>query len=206
MSESVVFVRRPHPEELGVLAAILVDAFPRKVSRLFGRRADLAVDVVKELLITEHARSESLGAGFVGESLAGALVLQYRGIAWHLSDWGRLAMYAWRHIGPARLLRLLPSGLAYHAPRKDEAYVLALAVSEWARGQGVGTRLLRYAEAQARAHGCALVGLHVALENHGARRLYERLGYTRVGTQRTPLVTRMLGYTRFLYMTKVLAT
>jgi ribosomal protein S18 acetylase RimI-like enzyme len=46
------------------------------------------------------------------------------------------------------------------------------------RGQGVGARLLRAAEEALRARGLHWALLGVEGDNPGARRLYERLGYT----------------------------
>ncbi len=44
-------------------------------------------------------------------------------------------------------------------------------------GQGTGTAIVAAAEDVARAAGATMVGLAVALDNAGARRLYDRLGY-----------------------------
>ncbi|MEU4601586.1 GNAT family N-acetyltransferase [Kribbella sp. NPDC023972] len=43
--------------------------------------------------------------------------------------------------------------------------------------QGVGTAIIRAAEEIAGSWSRPLIGLAVGLDNHGARRLYERLGY-----------------------------
>jgi GNAT superfamily N-acetyltransferase len=45
-------------------------------------------------------------------------------------------------------------------------------------GQGTGTALVASAEQTARALGAAMIGLAVEVSNHGARRLYQRLGYS----------------------------
>lgn len=45
------------------------------------------------------------------------------------------------------------------------------------RDEGFGTRLLEAAEGEARSRGYRELGLGVALDNGGARRLYARLGY-----------------------------
>ena len=47
-----------------------------------------------------------------------------------------------------------------------------------ARGQRVGERLMEAVEAEARARGYEAVDLMVAGPNDGARRFYERLGFT----------------------------
>lgn len=56
-------------------------------------------------------------------------------------------------------------------------YINALAVFDEAQNQGLGTRLLRAAEAQALANGSAEASIQVYGQNTGAVRLYERLGY-----------------------------
>lgn len=59
----------------------------------------------------------------------------------------------------------------------DEWYVDAVAVfTNWGR-RGIGTRLLRTAEQQARQHGYAKIALNVAQENKQALSLYQRLHY-----------------------------
>jgi ribosomal protein S18 acetylase RimI-like enzyme len=50
------------------------------------------------------------------------------------------------------------------------------------QGQGIGSQLLELCESIVRAHHHPRVSLAVALENEGARRLYERLGYRVTGT------------------------
>ncbi len=52
-----------------------------------------------------------------------------------------------------------------------------LQVTASARGQGVGTRLIRAAEAMAETAGLRSVAMGVGVDNVAARRLYERLGY-----------------------------
>jgi ribosomal protein S18 acetylase RimI-like enzyme len=56
-------------------------------------------------------------------------------------------------------------------------YISALAVYPEYRGQGVAAALLAWAEAQARAAGCAEVTLMVGSFNAGARAAYRRFGF-----------------------------
>lgn len=44
-------------------------------------------------------------------------------------------------------------------------------------GQGTGTAIITCAEQTARRLGASMIGLAVDVSNHGARRLYQRLGY-----------------------------
>lgn len=60
--------------------------------------------------------------------------------------------------------------------------IQSVRVMEAFQGQGIGSRLLKTCESIVRAQGYSLVSLAVALENGGAKRLYERLGYRVTGT------------------------
>lgn len=57
------------------------------------------------------------------------------------------------------------------------AYLYSLRVMEMFQGHGIGTRLIREAEQISAARGYEFATIAVAKTNHGARRLYERLGY-----------------------------
>ncbi|HSA82353.1 MAG TPA: GNAT family N-acetyltransferase [Geminicoccaceae bacterium] len=59
-------------------------------------------------------------------------------------------------------------------------YVSGIAVApEW-RGQGLGTQLLAAARERARRRGCPSLSLICVAQNAGARRLYEREGFTAI--------------------------
>jgi GNAT superfamily N-acetyltransferase len=45
------------------------------------------------------------------------------------------------------------------------------------QGQGIGTALILAGQREAKRRGTPILGLAVEVANHGARRLYERLGY-----------------------------
>ena len=60
---------------------------------------------------------------------------------------------------------------------EDEYYIDTVCVHPSARGQGIGTKLLAFAEAEGRAKGYKKLSLNVELEKVKARRLYERMGF-----------------------------
>jgi ribosomal protein S18 acetylase RimI-like enzyme len=64
------------------------------------------------------------------------------------------------------------------AKMPDIVEVASLHVAAEARGRGAGHALISEAERQASLRGRALIGVGVADDNQGARRLYQRLGYT----------------------------
>jgi ribosomal protein S18 acetylase RimI-like enzyme len=65
---------------------------------------------------------------------------------------------------------------------KDEYYVSNVGVHPSAQGQGIGSRLLAYAEQMAQASRLSKCSLIVGLHNINAFRLYQRTGYKVVET------------------------
>ena len=59
-------------------------------------------------------------------------------------------------------------------------FVHLLVVPESLRGQGIGTRMMKMAEDEARARGC--VGIHLDTFSFQARPFYEKLGFSRFGS------------------------
>ena len=110
--------------------------------------------------------------------------------------------------GPLFLLRLLPVMFALHrstqTPPPDALYLGLLSVAPSRRGLGIGTRLLEGVHTRAADTGCTCVCLHAEVENAGARRLYERHGYTVVAEYPTPRAARW-GVTGFVGMRKDLS-
>ena len=70
-------------------------------------------------------------------------------------------------------------------PRQIFAHVgtLGMGLLPDYRGQGVGTRLMALAVEASRASGLERVELAVFADNHRARRLYEKMGFTIDGTR-----------------------
>lgn len=58
------------------------------------------------------------------------------------------------------------------------ARVYSLAVSQAARGMGIGSKMMANAEREARRRGCVRMRLEVRMDNIPAIRLYERLGFS----------------------------
>lgn len=85
--------------------------------------------------------------------------------------------------GTSRLFwRAIPHASIEEA-KTDEYYISNVGVLPQAQGRGIGTRLMQFAEEAAQAAGLMKCSLLVGTANHGARRLYERLGYEVVFTR-----------------------
>lgn len=79
----------------------------------------------------------------------------------------RMAAFSMLGRGLKRFIKTVPDG---------DYYLQAIAVDDQHRGSGIGTMLLDHSEELARAGGCRRIALDVALNNAGARRLYEHRG------------------------------
>ena len=105
-------------------------------------------------------------------------------------------------LGLKRTIGFLLRGVTLPGGReaeKDEYYISNLGVSSSARGQGLGSQLLKYAEQIALASGLQKTSLLVGSHNDRAHQLYERVGYRTVET--VPDQKEIPGYYR---MVKVL--
>ena len=84
---------------------------------------------------------------------------------------GRSAAYA----------KLAPPSLPFETDRAATELRQFYVLSPW-HGQGISTELMAWALAEARSRGAEELYLSVFVDNHRARRFYERYGFTFVGT------------------------
>jgi len=94
-----------------------------------------------------------------------------------------LYLVAWAGPDPVGHLNLRLRGrkLAERARRVGAAQIEDLAVASDRRRRGIGTRLMRRAQAEATARGIRALGLGVDIHNVPARRLYAQEGYEEAG-------------------------
>lgn len=84
-------------------------------------------------------------------------------------------------VASANRRRFLGTAVVLFRKGSSVARLYSIASKPEARGKGVGSALIEGAEAAARQHRCRALRLEVRTENHSAIRLYERLGYHRIG-------------------------
>lgn len=185
------------------MARLQVECFPREFSLLFGARLEVATAVAEEVLRVEHPGGSGAFVAQEGDSVVGMLLLESVPQIKVTRDWRAMWRILRNEVGLRHLPRLLLGVfLLGHKVRSGEAYIKSVAVTARARNRGVGTLLLRRAEAWARANRKRRLGLHVNMSNDRARSLYQRLGFVerrREGSRFACLFLRMPGW---FYMTK----
>lgn len=85
------------------------------------------------------------------------------------------SLYGWR--GFLRVLRRFLPLIGSAEAEADEYYVSNIGVLPEFQNCGYGAQLMAFAEQQTREAGLSKCSLTVDVENHGAIRFYERLGY-----------------------------
>ena len=174
------------PHERFRIAELYWEAFGPKLGLALGPRSK-ALEFVARALTPDHAlcardgRGALLGvAGF--KTAKGALVDgDFRDM---------MAVYGW--IGAAWRVTLLS---ALERDTENKRFLMdGIFVDPAARGQGVGTRLLEAIAQEAATRGYAEVRLDVIDSNARARALYERRGFTAVGTTSTGLLRHVFGF------------
>ena len=201
-------VRRAASNDFPYLGQILWDAFGPKLRFFVGMDNARGARLLGDLLEAGAIRSHVVRVAAVGDQSVPVGLCLIR-----LPDQDAFRPVpafraAWRHFGPWRGLRAFAGLCLCDEPARPGAAVVSLlAVAPEARGQGVGSALLRAVESEARA---AVPRLHVlsldVIENNAARRLYERHGFRVTRTHRLPgPFARMLGYRAYDHMEKPLA-
>ncbi|MEM7774744.1 MAG: GNAT family N-acetyltransferase [Pseudomonadota bacterium] len=172
MSEPVTFRLGVPQAQIARATRIYCEAFGEKLSPFLGSVDDM-VGPLSSALVADRAVVAMRGgevAGVVGFKVRG------RGL-FEPTFWQFAKAYGWS--GPFRLL-----GLSFldRPERSGELLLDGLAVAADARGQGLGTGLLKATEAHAARLGKVSVGLDVVDTNPRARQLYERVGFAATKT------------------------
>lgn len=91
--------------------------------------------------------------------------------------------------------------MTYH-PSKGELYVESIGVGQDARGKGVGTLLLDFAQSYCEKLGLKKMSLHVMKENPQAKSLYERCGFVEKSYRKLHLLKKSTGYSGIYFMVR----
>ena len=202
------------PEHARIVARLWADAFPLKFGCIFSENAEgflenwLALDpsvfagtylARRGEDVVGYVHLESRDGGFGG--VLGALIARW--------DWGQARMLlsaARRRWGWPRALLSVARIAVLEADPSAPRYLHIKMIGARAdqRGVGIGTHLLEFAEAQARARGLERMSLGVVSENTAAKRLYERFGFVAEPEARSRILRWACGSPGYFRMVKTL--
>jgi len=184
--KSELVIRPARPCDTGPAVSLLHLAMGRLGDFFFGNGdPSRTLDILERLIARENNRF-SYNFSFLAEKAGQVIGLL---LAYPAGVISRLELSTGKHLFPilglngllSLALRSLPLVGCREAER-GEYYISALSVLPRFQGQGVGRRLMHFAEQEAvrqDMHKCSLI---VSLENLNARRLYQRSGYQVVKT------------------------
>ena len=209
MEPQEVFIRPARPEDAPVVAQLMFYASPNYMLAFFGKTEDKAVGVLRRMF-SRPRHTTSYTYAFVAED-EGNVVGSFSGLdgkSWRAStraSW----IYGpiWFAVTPPRQIPRMVAAFgdfdkALLPVLDEEYYIEHLAVVLELRGQGIGTQLIEFAESQARAKWLKRVTLDVEVENEGARRLYERMGFQAIKVVTEPSYCKRFNFQGSIRMAK----
>ncbi len=203
-------IRSARPEDAPQAARLMYLTAPALALTIFGGGEANVVRIFRELFpIPNHIYSHS--HAFLAEwrgTIAGLLFGFDRG-AWEAAGRGtaREIGFKWFRIVrpshlPRKILAAFDLAWAFQPPSEGDYLIQMLAVLPEMRRQGIGTQLMAFAADQARSKGLKRLVLDVLIENEGARRFYEGLGFQAIRTVRDSRFRRRFGVQGSMRMAK----
>ncbi|MFL1998828.1 GNAT family N-acetyltransferase [Lysinibacillus irui] len=165
-----ITIRQAQPDDAHAVVPLIIEAIGDIANRLTGEQSSEAVCQELTILFQRDDNRHSYLNTFVateGEQILGILVYYFGAQAVDMD---------------ANLVKWLeeknaPSIIIDQEAHEDEAYIDTVCVSPQARGKGIGTLLLQFAEELTKQRGYKKLSLNVETQKEDARRLYERLGF-----------------------------
>jgi len=173
------------PEHRAAAANLYWNAFSRKLDHAIGPK-DRGLGLIERSLDPSRAvvafQKDEL-VGLAGFSLDGTALtnIRARDILKEFGPWSGPRRIAW-------------ASILHRTPGSDELLVDGIVVRADRRGHGIGTKLLFRLFDVALAHQKRVVRLDVVDTNPAARRLYEKLGFLEIKTERVPFLRRVMGF------------
>lgn len=164
-----ITIRQAERHDAKAVAPLIYDAIGDIANNLTGEEEVSQILAALEQYVTETTNRHSYLNTFVAEQqgeIVGIVVLYD----------GRLGYKLDRQLEQQLAKKGIQTSLDIEA-HMDEYYIDTICVSKNARGLGIGTLLLQFAEQKGQELGYEKISLNVELEKQDARRLYEKIGY-----------------------------
>lgn len=182
------------------VANLFYEAFPLKVKHLwfYAKTKEQAVELLTQSIRFEqgiYALRNGEVVGFLGYNVGKKAFMPANYIAFRKVYSPFLAI--WRFVFYAFYLR-------FHLYKEDILHIDPIAVSENARGNGIGKLLLNKVEQIAKNKQIAKINLEVVDTNPSAKKLYEHFGYIIKKELKSGLFTVKAGFRKVTFMQKSL--
>ena len=188
-------IQRGFPDSTRRAAALLFDAaFATKL------RAAIPDAAARVSVLVDGFRPAQSIAGMSGEELVGLAGFNDGGGSFTGGTSFGLLRDKLGFFGAVRAVTVL--ALLERKLKPGELLMDGIVVRADSRGRGIGTRLFAELESLARDGGKNRIRLDVVDTNPAARRLYERLGFEAVKTERVPFFARSFGFSAATTMLK----
>jgi len=183
------------------VAEIYYDSFKIKFSKLwlFTNNKGLAIEVLSQSIDFNnglYAIKDNEVIGFIGLETVGSIYTNLR-FSSLIKAFGLIGGL-WRTAGYL-IYRAFQGRIG-----EDEMHIDPIAVSEKARGLGVGTKLLDASLVLAKSLGKKKMTLEVVDTNPEAKKLYERKEFVVTKIEKTGFLTSLAGFTKVFHMRKVI--
>ena len=205
-------IRPARPEDAPQAAYLMYLSGPSFALTILGGPESHAIGVLRKLFpIPNHLYSHTYAFVAEAKGKVVGLFLGFDRKEWEAARraMGRELGFRWfKIVRPWHLPRVIPPLLDLartFEPLSDEDYLIQmLAVLPKVRRRGIATRLIEFAAERARSKGLKRLVLDVLIENEGARRFYERMGFRAVKTVTDPRFCRRFGVRGSIRMAKPL--
>ncbi|MGE7110517.1 GNAT family N-acetyltransferase [Lysinibacillus sp. NPDC047702] len=165
-----ITIRQAQPQDAHAVVPLIMDAIGDIANRLTGEQTEEAVKrELTNLFKREDNRHSYLNTYVVVENEHVLGILVYYN--------GEQAIEMDANLVKWLKAKNAPSIIIDREAHEDEYYIDTVCVSSEARGKGIGTLLLQYAEELTKQRGFKKLSLNVETQKESARRLYERLGF-----------------------------
>ncbi|MHA2423465.1 MAG: GNAT family N-acetyltransferase [Candidatus Thorarchaeota archaeon] len=158
------------------IAMMLYESLGDKLNPVFGRD-ERGIACVASIL-----QSERLLLAMADNEVLGIAGLMFRDLGYMDSSLRILR----KHLGWGIFRAMFNGWLLEHRAKKDELYLDTIAVSEQARGHGIGSKLLQEVIDFGCKEGFSYLKLSVIDTNPWAKSLYERMGFRVEAIQKMP--------------------
>jgi len=165
-----ITMRQAQPQDAHAVVPLIMDAIGDIANRLTGEQTEEAVKrELSNLFKREDNRHSYLNTyvAIEDEHVLGILVYYN----------GEQAIEMDANLVKWLKAKNAPSIIIDQEAHEDEYYIDTVCVTSEARGKGIGTLLLQYAEELTKQRGFKKLSLNVETQKENARRLYERLGF-----------------------------